>query len=65
MLSKIYKINKYFFSCLHETQKKGAGSTRPSKGWRAEHKAARTLGIIMGKYRVKSAFLFSFSIFNP
>ncbi|XP_070490818.1 octopamine receptor beta-3R-like isoform X2 [Chironomus tepperi] len=27
-----------------------AGSTRPSKGWRAEHKAARTLGIIMGVF---------------
>ncbi|XP_041761976.1 octopamine receptor beta-3R-like isoform X3 [Anopheles merus] len=25
-------------------------STRPSKGWRAEHKAARTLGIIMGVF---------------
>ncbi|CRK89463.1 CLUMA_CG003204, isoform A [Clunio marinus] len=27
-----------------------AGSTRPAKGWRAEHKAARTLGIIMGVF---------------
>ncbi|KAG5673807.1 hypothetical protein PVAND_003823 [Polypedilum vanderplanki] len=27
-----------------------AGSTRPNKGWRAEHKAARTLGIIMGVF---------------
>ncbi|XP_049534648.1 octopamine receptor beta-3R-like isoform X2 [Anopheles darlingi] len=25
-------------------------STRPAKGWRAEHKAARTLGIIMGVF---------------
>uniref|UniRef100_A0A1B0B2K6 Uncharacterized protein n=1 Tax=Glossina palpalis gambiensis TaxID=67801 RepID=A0A1B0B2K6_9MUSC len=24
------------------------GSIRPNKGWKAEHKAARTLGIIMG-----------------
>lgn len=30
----------------------GAGSTRPAKGWRAEHKAARTLGIIMGKHEL-------------
>lgn len=30
----------------------GAGSTRPAKGWRAEHKAARTLGIIMGKMNI-------------
>uniref|UniRef100_A0AAG5CYP2 G-protein coupled receptors family 1 profile domain-containing protein n=2 Tax=Anopheles atroparvus TaxID=41427 RepID=A0AAG5CYP2_ANOAO len=28
----------------------GGNSTRPSKGWRAEHKAARTLGIIMGVF---------------
>nr|XP_040223243.2 octopamine receptor beta-3R-like isoform X1 [Anopheles coluzzii]XP_040223244.2 octopamine receptor beta-3R-like isoform X1 [Anopheles coluzzii] len=28
----------------------GGTSTRPSKGWRAEHKAARTLGIIMGVF---------------
>ncbi|XP_055852577.1 octopamine receptor beta-3R-like [Episyrphus balteatus] len=26
------------------------GSVRPGKGWRAEHKAARTLGIIMGVF---------------
>ncbi|XP_055315222.1 uncharacterized protein LOC129575510 isoform X2 [Sitodiplosis mosellana] len=26
------------------------GSIRPAKGWRAEHKAARTLGIIMGVF---------------
>ncbi|CAD7085120.1 unnamed protein product [Hermetia illucens] len=26
------------------------GSMRPTKGWRAEHKAARTLGIIMGVF---------------
>lgn len=26
------------------------GSVRPAKGWRAEHKAARTLGIIMGVF---------------
>uniref|UniRef100_A0A182PU97 G-protein coupled receptors family 1 profile domain-containing protein n=1 Tax=Anopheles epiroticus TaxID=199890 RepID=A0A182PU97_9DIPT len=28
----------------------GGTSTRPAKGWRAEHKAARTLGIIMGVF---------------
>ncbi|XP_053698595.1 octopamine receptor beta-3R-like [Sabethes cyaneus] len=28
----------------------GGTSTRPTKGWRAEHKAARTLGIIMGVF---------------
>ncbi|XP_058467602.1 probable serine/threonine-protein kinase ndrD isoform X2 [Malaya genurostris] len=28
----------------------GGASTRPAKGWRAEHKAARTLGIIMGVF---------------
>ncbi|XP_065092402.1 octopamine receptor beta-3R-like [Ochlerotatus camptorhynchus] len=28
----------------------GGTSTRQSKGWRAEHKAARTLGIIMGVF---------------
>ncbi|KAL5283024.1 hypothetical protein ACFFRR_005781 [Megaselia abdita] len=27
-----------------------SGSMRPNKGWRAEHKAARTLGIIMGVF---------------
>ncbi|XP_055381524.1 probable serine/threonine-protein kinase DDB_G0282963 isoform X3 [Condylostylus longicornis] len=27
-----------------------SGSVRPTKGWRAEHKAARTLGIIMGVF---------------
>ncbi|XP_055903787.1 octopamine receptor beta-3R isoform X2 [Eupeodes corollae] len=27
-----------------------SGSVRPGKGWRAEHKAARTLGIIMGVF---------------
>jgi len=26
------------------------GSVRPAKGWKAEHKAARTLGIIMGVF---------------
>ncbi|XP_034660272.1 octopamine receptor beta-3R isoform X3 [Drosophila subobscura] len=27
-----------------------SGSVRPAKGWKAEHKAARTLGIIMGVF---------------
>ncbi|XP_067618687.1 octopamine receptor beta-3R isoform X2 [Eurosta solidaginis] len=27
-----------------------SGSVRPTKGWKAEHKAARTLGIIMGVF---------------
>uniref|UniRef100_A0A1B0DQ67 G-protein coupled receptors family 1 profile domain-containing protein n=1 Tax=Phlebotomus papatasi TaxID=29031 RepID=A0A1B0DQ67_PHLPP len=30
------------------------GSVRQTKGWRAEHKAARTLGIIMGVYVITS-----------
>lgn len=40
------------YSCWNpcHSKWKGASSTRPSKGWKAEHKAARTLGIIMGKW---------------
>lgn len=33
-----------------QTSSPGGASTRPTKGWRAEHKAARTLGIIMGVF---------------
>ncbi|KAJ6639511.1 Octopamine receptor beta-3R, partial [Pseudolycoriella hygida] len=49
-----------FCDCLRTKKRKlgrnfdktgeGGGSVRPAKGWRAEHKAARTLGIIMGVF---------------
>lgn len=51
-----YRSSMMFMFMNKQKQQRGYqivapdGSIRPAKGWRAEHKAARTLGIIMGVF---------------
>lgn len=46
----VWKLFSFDIQFLSFPSGLGASSSRPAKGWRAEHKAARTLGIIMGVF---------------